>query len=392
MCRDRQDDIKVLLALRLYSGLSDSVQQNRWVPKGIPAIYKLIAALDHDPMFTLDVVFGCMNSLNSKELYRIKKINLPPLNSQFIILPHIPFKSGVLSFCWKLFHFPLRRLTPIFNVLHFFYLIYLVVKHKYDVIYCDRTQIAFAGFCSYFLKKKVVFRLLGIYKDMHQLADSKTTFKNYLLKKCYSSPFSYCICTQDGSGGEIFIDKMINKKTPFKVIFNGVDIHKIEKYRIDMLRDKLNLINKQLIFLFIGKLEAHKGCLEFIDALVLLKKKSDNFFAVMVGFGPLYPILNKRILEGKLKDNVHLTGLINHGKVEEYIRLSDIYITLNQEGSLSNTTLESISHGKCIIRLCSDPLIIKIYIQNHFLIPSMFQQYPEKKLHKIYAIYWRALF
>ena len=38
--------MKILFALRLYSGLEDSVINEKWQPNGIPNIYKLLEDLD----------------------------------------------------------------------------------------------------------------------------------------------------------------------------------------------------------------------------------------------------------------------------------------------------------------------------------------------------------
>ena len=38
--------MKILFALRLYSGLENSVINEKWQPNGIPTIYKLLEDLD----------------------------------------------------------------------------------------------------------------------------------------------------------------------------------------------------------------------------------------------------------------------------------------------------------------------------------------------------------
>ena len=42
--------MKILFALRLYTGLEDSMINGSWEPKGVPTIYKLLEGLDknHD--------------------------------------------------------------------------------------------------------------------------------------------------------------------------------------------------------------------------------------------------------------------------------------------------------------------------------------------------------
>ena len=51
--------MKILFALRLYSGLENSVINEKWQPNGIPTIYKLLEDLDkkHD----IKVLDACIN-------------------------------------------------------------------------------------------------------------------------------------------------------------------------------------------------------------------------------------------------------------------------------------------------------------------------------------------
>ena len=38
--------MKILFALRLYSGLESSIIQKKWAPDGIPTIYKLLESME----------------------------------------------------------------------------------------------------------------------------------------------------------------------------------------------------------------------------------------------------------------------------------------------------------------------------------------------------------
>ena len=52
---------------------------------------------------------------------------------------------------------------------------------------------------------------------------------------------------------------------------------------------------------------------------------------------------------------VHFTGALPHDEIPAALALADVYVSLNQFGNLSNTNLEAIAQGKCMLLLESDP-------------------------------------
>ena len=77
---------KILFITSFYSGISDSIINNTWNPKGMPAIYKLLEGLKKSDL-KFDYCF--INNKNQKS-YKIKNINFP--NVFFHIL-HVNQKS-----------------------------------------------------------------------------------------------------------------------------------------------------------------------------------------------------------------------------------------------------------------------------------------------------------
>ena len=56
----------------------------------------------------------------------------------------------------------------------------------------------------------------------------------------------------------------------------------------------------------------------------------------------------------KLQERVFLIGLLKHREIMNYYYFSDIFVSVNFPGGLSNTVLEAMRYGCCILRLAPD--------------------------------------
>lgn len=343
----QSNKLKLLIITRLFSGLKDSVDTRQWQPKGIPTIYKLIEGLDCKEDVDLDVIFACKSERESKNIDQITSFKFDKLEANIYLLP---FKAPSIIIGKK-------RKSILFllnQTFHFLYILWLILKNDYDLIYAERMHVGIAGFCASVLRKKVVLRLLGVYRSMKKLVDSKNKgLRTWFVKKAYRSPFEYVVCTQDGSGGEYFIGNMIRPNTSHEILLNGVRRPASQKINTEAIKQQYNLSDGKKVILFVGKLEAHKGCIEFTRTIIALSRMNDEFYAFLVGDGPLREQLQQEVADANLQDRVFFTGLIEHALVANYFELADIYVSLNLEGSLSNTVLEAITFSNCIIRLSS---------------------------------------
>ena len=80
---------RILIVTRLFSGLIQSVNEKKWHPTGIPAIYKLIEGMNRRGVVT-DVLFLCKNKVESKDIkssetFRLRQDSVK--NVQFYVVP-----------------------------------------------------------------------------------------------------------------------------------------------------------------------------------------------------------------------------------------------------------------------------------------------------------------
>jgi glycosyltransferase involved in cell wall biosynthesis len=338
--------MKILFVTSYYSALQKSIEEDSWNPTGMPAIVKLFEGLkkkniDFEPFFV---------DRNSKkdEFYQLKNKSF---NTKVSVLK-ISKKFNIKYF---------QGIGKSYNSLLVFNKIKETCRY-YDLIYVDRANIVTGAFFA-FLGKKVVLRLHGVSDFYENYSKPHFRLMNPLKLLCLKAPFDYIICSEDGSPGKQFLEKYT--KSNHKVaLLNGVD--KLNKKESIKTLKKAFLIPENMsVFLFLSRLSKDKGVLDFIDVICELQKSRVDFFTLIVGDGECHKEVEKTIKKHSLK-NVVLSGAISHKIIYDYYQVSDVYISLNKIGNLSNTVLEAVNTGKCIVTLSKSNKLLKDFSTYEF--------------------------
>ena len=188
--------------------------------------------------------------------------------------------------------------------------------------------------------------IMGVYPYMKKIINSKNIIDKINLH-AYRSKFSMVICTQDGSGVTQWCSEVINSDTEYKILINGIN-KAIQNVTID---EKLKKIPKDKYnILFIGKLEEYKGIKEFVNAILRLDKLyPETFHAVIIGNGNERKWLHEKIRKNKYKELFTLIDKISHSQIYHAHNNTNVYVSLNRYGNLSNVNLEAIYYNNCII-------------------------------------------
>ena len=338
--------MRILLITRVYSALVSSILTNTWPPKGSPAYYKLLEVLGRK----YDVEAVCLSKgphdgIGGKD----RLLRFPENNTDFHIVPYILI---------KLIGRHLNRMVN--DILQCFYCLRLVFKGKYDLIYVDRENVALGAIFAV-LGKKVVLRMLGVGYLIKRFAGWRK-LKDPIGYLNFKASFRYIICSKDGSGGRYFKSRYVNRKVPFEILLNGVDIIRDDQTgnKNKFLREKYDIPENHKIILFVGRLSLDKksgydkGICVYIEVLAELRKRDGNFFAVIVGDGYLRKELEDRVSKKGMSDYVKFESGVLHNSIYNYFCSADIYVSLNSLGNLSNTVLEAVNAGLCVVTYKKD--------------------------------------
>jgi glycosyltransferase involved in cell wall biosynthesis len=195
---------------------------------------------------------------------------------------------------------------------------------------------------------------MGVYPAMRSILHRKQIWFRFI-KWSYASPYELVICTQDGSGVEGWLEKAINKDVPKYTLINGVTPSKIAYKTITPFQ---KIPDNKTVILFLGKLEKYKGCNDFVSAVIkLVHRGYSNIHGVVIGTGSQEELIKKEVKEKNTNNNFTFISRLPHNQVVAAHLRSDIYVSLNRYGGLSNSNLESMRLGSCIVLFEPDHIV-----------------------------------
>lgn len=313
--------MRVLFITSFYSGLQESVIKGSWNPSGMPAIYKLFEGLKarkHE----FDSIFVSTHKKN-KSLYKVDffpkasfyELGVMPKSKLLVV-----FKRWI--YFWTLFQF-LRKMEP----------------KKYDCIYLDRANVSAVLILKYVFKQPVfVLRLHGIGFQFRKFSNSwfykLKKFWNYI---AYKYPFQLVIASRDGTPTFDFMEAFCNKDSKKLVLLNGVD----QTVQFSQNKDSST---KKIRFLFVSRLEKDKGIHHILE--VFSKFSNQNIELIIVGAGSF----KQKVEDYDTGQNcIRFLGSLPHDEVMNLFLSSDVFLSLNHLGNISNVVLEAVAAKKAII-------------------------------------------
>jgi len=112
------------------------------------------------------------------------------------------------------------------------------------------------------------------------------------------------------------------------VIPNGYDSNTLKVISKKMSREKLGIILDSKVLVNVALLMEKKGQKYLIDAMDIIvnQKNMSNVLCFIVGEGPLYNTLQKRVESLNLSKNIHLTGYVSPEKLSLLLNSADLFV------------------------------------------------------------------
>jgi len=327
--------VKVLVVSRLFSGFIDAFNTGDWPPAGSPAIYKLLEGFADDRDCTLDAIFTIKDQTTEENFQR---------RDRTIPIPRLRLAARVLRF---------RKSSWWREALHSATILLHIFRTRPDVVYFTNANFIAASLAARFGMTKSVLRFMGLFPHEKSIAEGNG---RALVRWLYRAPFAMVLCTEEGSGAQVYLPKLLNASVPLHVVINGVDAGTSRTARDEFFR-RHELPTDRALILFVGRLEEYKGTAEFCAGLKnLLTISSTICSVVVIGDGSMRPLVEASAADVVAGGGVfRFFGGIPHDEVLQWYRASDVYVSLNKHGNLSNANLEAIVSGVCLVLPESDP-------------------------------------
>jgi len=343
--------------------LENSFSSKVWSPSGVPTIYKIINEIDkhHTARFIFtakDSGSGCFSKWNESN---DKEIIVSGLRHKVCVISGADFFP---SWIGRRARVALREIRQLFVIA------IEIIKFKPDLIYCDHANVIVGGIFSRLQRRvPVVFRVMGVDGFMRQCLRPRG-FMQRLYKWSYRSPFNLVLSTQDGSGVEMWMKSALRSTVKRKILLNGVDNIYSSTIRDERL---LRIPNNRIVVLFVGKLEKYKGCHEFVQSIIILLNKNQvgHIHSLIIGTGNEEKKLKALVSSNNLNSYFTFIDALPHSQILSAHSISDIYVSLNYFGNLSNANLEAIQSNNCIVMPDSQPNIGVDVVTNNLLKKSI---------------------
>jgi glycosyltransferase involved in cell wall biosynthesis len=166
----------------------------------------------------------------------------------------------------------------------------------------------------------------------------------------YKIPSNGYIISNDGTMGKKVATRLGVNNEDILFVLDGVNNPANNKQDRKKTRLDFGIPPNKKVALYAGRLIEWKRVDRLLRVFALVKEKiGNNVLLVVAGDGPLRKSLMKLSSELTLENNVIFLGSINHENLRILYSFSDLYVSLQDLTNLSNSVLEAMTQGLCVI-------------------------------------------
>ena len=177
------------------------------------------------------------------------------------------------------------------------------------------------------IKKTILFRGDSHLLDTVDRFSLKKVIKKVFLKWVYSH---VDIGLYVGTQNKKYFQKFGLKESQLIFAPHSIDIARFTNASTGNLRNKLNIPDEVIVFLFAGKFEEKKNPLLLLEAFI--ESQLDNAHILFTGNGPLEYQLKKIAQNAgdNVKDRIHIVDFQNQSKMPEVYNTCDVFVLPSQ--------------------------------------------------------------
>lgn len=240
------------------------------------------------------------------------------------------YRFGAPSLRMLIYELRLRQIlrNGSFNIVHIHNIMYLAVLNRLN--YTHPVILTFHGIFSRDLNainynKNSGLDLLRLYSRSASLI-SNVSYLNEEMKE---------ICQED----------LNLKNIKYSIIGNGIEVEKFkysEKDRIEV-RDRLGILDQEILLITVGSIQDRKGQLRFVDFLI---KNKINVKYLIIGKDTYKNNKFKNAIENpQIKDQIIFLEYINNYDLFKYYSAADLYIHSSSSEGQALVVLEALACG-----------------------------------------------
>lgn len=133
------------------------------------------------------------------------------------------------------------------------------------------------------------------------------------------------------------------------VLYNGVDPHRFHPVPRQEAKQALGFGANERIVLFVGNIQASKGCAELLEAYARLAQRVPELRLVYAGAGPQVNALQSRAAELNVQAQVRFVGRTAHDQLIRWFGAADMLCLPSHAEGVPNVVLEAMACGTPVV-------------------------------------------
>ncbi len=236
-----------------------------------------------------------------------------------------------------------------FSLREFFKLRDFMEKGNFDIIHFHGTRAAMLGRMAVALvrhRPKIIYTIHGFHL-IHYHSPFKRIF--LLLVEKFLNFLTDAIICVSYSDKESITGLRLANDGKIRVIWNGVDIERFQKAKVDRdaKKKELNLPSDAIVLTMIGRLHPPKDHRTLLTAFQKAISKFQNAYLLIIGEGPLRAKIERYAQSLGLGEKVKFTGF--RRDISEIMAMTDIFILSTLWEGLPFVLLEAMASSKPVI-------------------------------------------
>lgn len=267
-------------------------------------------------------------------------------NGKVIRIPGIP--TGIYDY----------RLTSIYPVR----LINKIKKWNLDVIH-SHTEFGVGTFAR-IISKQFDIPLVHTYHTMYEDYVHYITHGHFdrgskkiveYITKFYCDKTASELIVPSKKTYDLFKEKYKWDKS-IHIIPTGIDIdlfniEKLNKNKIDKLKQKYNISNNDFVILFTGRLAKEKNIEFILENQSSLLKQYSNLKLLIVGDGPERLTYEKIVKKYKIDDNTIFVGKVPINDMPYYYAMGNVFVTASKSETQGLTVIEALAASLPVVAI-----------------------------------------
>jgi glycosyltransferase involved in cell wall biosynthesis len=229
----------------------------------------------------------------------------------------------------------------------------LVSNIRPDILYVQRWGFGMVGWLlGRLLGAKVVIRHYGtwLYYYWFEQRNWIPRIKNIGSLLGYLLPADLVILLNDGTNADKIAKWLRIPESRYRFWLSGVNKEmRIPGFDGAAFKKQLGMSPDAPMLLQLGRLDTWKRQDRLIDAMPMILGEFPDARLVLVGTGPLRKELEKRAKDIGVSEAVVFAGEVGHDEIIKFLNTTDLYVQGQDLSNLSNTIIEALAAGCCII-------------------------------------------